>query len=138
MPFVRISASATHTDEALTAFCDAVFAAIVDELDRPGHARYLELDTFDPAQMAFHSRFIGIANEPGGVFVHVHLNHPCTVPQRRRFSAAVAKNLRVMAGVRERDYLLLIHELGARSWTFGDGTAHHVARPRHGVSGGAR
>jgi hypothetical protein len=138
MPFVRISASASHTDEVLTAFCDAVFAAIVHELERPSHARYLELDTFDPAQMALHSRFIGIANEPGRVFVHVHLNHPCTIPQRRRFAAAVGKNLRTMAGVRERDVLLLIHERGARSWTFGDGTAHHVALTRQRVSAGAR
>lgn len=134
MPFVRISASETHTDEVLTACCDAVFAAIVDELDRPGHARYLELDTFDPAQMALHSRFIGIANQPSQVFVHVHLNHPCTVPQRRRFSAAVGKNLRTMAGVRDRDYLLLIHERGAPAWTFGDGTAHHMAHPRSAAS----
>jgi len=135
MPFVRISASETHTDEVLTAFCDAVFAAIVDELERPGHARYLELDTFDPQQMAQHSRFIGIANE-GQLFVHVHLNHPCTIPQRRRFSVAVGKNLRTMAGVRERDYLLLIHERGAQSWTFGDGTAHHMSR--HGAIAAAR
>jgi hypothetical protein len=127
MPFVQISASASHSDEALTAFSDAVFAAIVDELDRPGHARYLEIDTFEPAELARHCRFIGLGQVPGRVFVHVHLNNPCSVPQRRRFSAAVGKNLRTMAGLREGDYLLLVAENGVRSWTFGDGMAHHFA-----------
>jgi hypothetical protein len=130
MPFVRISASVCHSDETLTALCDAVFAAIVDELDRPGYARYLELDTFDPEQMARHSRFIGIAPEPQNVFVHVHLNHPCTMPQRRRLSQAIGKNLRTMAGLREREYLLLIAERGIRTWTFSDGSASHVATRR--------
>jgi hypothetical protein len=43
-----------------------------------------------------------------------------------------------MAGIRETDYLLLIHERGMNAWTFGDGTAHHMALPRAGASGAAR
>jgi len=135
MPFVQISAAASHSDEALTAFGDAVFAAIVDELHRPGHSRYLEIDTYDPEEMARHSRFIGLGRGMDQVFVHVHLNNPCSVPQRRRFSAAVGKNLRTMAGLREGDYLLLVAENGVPSWTFGDGMAHHLAPPRPASAG---
>jgi len=131
MPFVRIAASERYSDDTLTALCDAVFSAIVHELGRPGHMRYLELETFDPEDMRSHREFIGIADQPENVFVHVHLNHACTVPQRRKFSSAIGSNITRMAGLRPRDYLLLIAERGVRAWTFGDGAAHHVARARH-------
>jgi len=131
MPFVRISASEHYSDEVLTALCDAVYAAILDELGRPGQFRFLELDTFDPAEMRSHRDFIGVADQPEGVFVHVHLNHACTVPERRKFSKAIGSNMSRMAGLRARDYLLLIAERGVRAWTFGDGSAQHVARARN-------
>jgi len=128
MPFVRISAAATHTDEELTALSDSVFEAIVDVLDKPGDMRFESIETYDPSRLQFHRSFIGVAETASSVFVHITLSHGRTTGQRRALHTAVSKNIRRAIGLTSPDLVILINERGAPAFSFGDGESRYLSR----------
>jgi len=131
MPYVRISASATHTDEELTALSDSVFEAIVDVLEKQGDMRFESIETYDPARLRFHRDFIGVPETESSVFVHITLSHGRTTGQRRALHTAVSKNIRRAIGLTSPDLVILINERGADAFSFGDGESRYLSRAAH-------
>ncbi len=127
MPFIRISASETHTDEELTAICDGVFEAIVDVLEKPGDQRFQLIETYDPTRLFAHRAFIGLPEPDHSVFIHLTLSHGRQSDKKRALYEAVSRNLRRGTRLKARDVVILIAERGAPAFSFGDGSARYVA-----------
>jgi 4-oxalocrotonate tautomerase len=127
MPFVRISASAAHSDDELTALSDGVFEAIVDVLGKPGDLRFQSIETYDVERLQFHRDFIGVPETGASVFVHITLSHGRTIEQRRALHIAVSRNIRFLTGLRSPELVILINERGAEAFSFGDGEARYLA-----------
>jgi 4-oxalocrotonate tautomerase len=128
MPFVRISAAASHSDEELTALSDSVFEAVVDTLKKPGDMRFESIETYDIDRLQFHRDYIGVPETAASVFIHITLSHGRTTDQRRALHTAISRNIIRATGMTASDLVILINERGASSFSFGDGEARYLSR----------
>jgi 4-oxalocrotonate tautomerase len=128
MPFVRISAVASISDNELTALSDGVFEAVIDVLDKPGDLRFQSIETYDADRLQFHRDYIGIGETASSVFIHITLSHGRSIDQRRLLHNAVSRNILRTTGLTAGDLVILINERGAEAFSFGDGESRYLSR----------
>jgi phenylpyruvate tautomerase PptA (4-oxalocrotonate tautomerase family) len=123
MPLVRIDMQKGRDARAIS---DAVHRALVEVMGVPERDRFQIVTQHDA--LVFDSGYLEIRRE-SPVFIHVTLSAGRDVPLKQKFYARCAE-LVSGAGVRPQDVTIVLVENRREDWSFGEGEAQYVVRPR--------
>ena len=126
MPLVRVDLRKGRDVRAVSA---AVHRAMVETLGVPERDRFQVITEHDGAHLVFDPGYLDIQRE-NAVFVQVVLARGRDVETKQKFYARCAELLAEAAHVRREDVLISLLECGREDWSFGNGEAQYVTRPR--------
>ncbi len=130
MPLVHIDLREGKPAAYARAIGDAVQRALVDCLDVPARDHFQVIAAHAPDHLIYDPGYLDIERTDDIVLVQVTLSAGRGTAQKQAFYARLAALLREDPGVRPEDLAVVLVENTREDWSFGNGEASYVVRPK--------
>jgi 4-oxalocrotonate tautomerase len=130
MPLVRIDLRRGHPATYARALGDAVHQALGEIFSVPARDHFQVITEHAPDRFVADEHYLDIDRTDDVVFIQVFLSAGRTTELKQAFYARVATLAQAHPGVRPEDLLIVLVENHREDWSFGNGEAQYVVRPR--------
>jgi len=130
MPLVRIDLREGKPAAYVRAIGDAVQRAMVDCLAVPVRDHFQVIAEYAPDHLIYDPGYLDIERTDDIVLVRITLGAGRGTEQKQAFYARLAALLREDPGVRPEDLAIVLVENTREDWSFGNGEASYVVRPK--------
>lgn len=130
MPLVRIDLREGKGADYIRAVGEAVHRALVACLDVPPRDHFQPITERRPAHLVYDPAYLDVSRTDDIVFVHVTLSAGRSTNQKRAFYAGATALLGDNPGLRPEDVVIVLSENTREDWSFGNGEARYLVRPR--------
>jgi phenylpyruvate tautomerase PptA (4-oxalocrotonate tautomerase family) len=130
MPLVRIDLRRGKPATYVLALGDAVHRAIVDVFGTSVRDHFQVITEHDPDRLITDPNYLNIDRSDDVVLIEVVLSAGRSIEQKQAFYARVAALAETNPGIRPEDLFITLVENQRQDWSFGNGEAQYVIRPR--------
>lgn len=121
MPFIRTHVPQDTPAATRQAIVQGVHQALVDGIGMPPDELFNMVTGYAPGDFACSPTFNGVARSNRVVVVEITLRRGRSDAMKRTLYAAIARNLKAMAGIAPADVFIFMHENDYSDWSVGHG-----------------
>ncbi|MEN7548776.1 tautomerase family protein [Rapidithrix thailandica] len=129
MPLVRISLSASHSDQRKNALSKAVHQALIDEFKIPEDDYFHIIEVLGKSQIKYPQEYLGIPHTDDIIFIQIIAAVGRTIDQKRNLYRSIATLVEARTKISSKDIIITLLENQKENWSFGNGelqTFNHV------------
>jgi hypothetical protein len=130
MPLVRIDFRSGKPADYVRAIGDGVHRAMVECFSVPERDRFQIITEHAPDRLIYNPSYLEIPRSDDIVLIEITLSSGRTTELKQAFYARAAALLGESPGVRPEDVTIALVENTRDNWSFGNGEASYVVRPR--------
>jgi phenylpyruvate tautomerase PptA (4-oxalocrotonate tautomerase family) len=133
MPLVRIDvlgADSRTTRQRLGAIGDAVHQAMTETINVPRDDRFQIVNAHGPAGVRYDPDYLNIHRDDGIALISITMGAGRTDEQKQALYRRITELTAAQADVEPRNVLIALTENQWVDWSFGEGVAQMVDRPR--------
>jgi 4-oxalocrotonate tautomerase len=130
MPLVRIDLRRGKPATYVLALGDAVHRALVDVFGIPVRDHFQVITEHDADHLIADPAYLNVDRSDDVVLIQVFLSAGRSTELKQAFYARVAALAETQPGVRPEDLVITLVENERQDWSFGNGEAQYVVRPR--------
>lgn len=130
MPIVRIDLLAGKPASYKRAIGDAVHKAIMECFDVPARDHFQIINEHSSDDLIYDPNYFDIERTNDIVIIQITLSKGRSTEQKQAFYARVAMLLQENPGMRPQDVMINLVEDMREDWSFGNGEAQYVVRPK--------
>lgn len=126
MPLVRIDLMRGKSEAYRQAIVDAVYTAMVEEVNVPKNDRFMVVAEHDKGGLVFDPDYLGITRTNDVVFIQITFLTGRSLALKRRLYKRIVDLLSERPGLRPEDVLINLVEVPKENWSYGYGIAQYV------------
>ncbi len=130
MPIVRIDLLTGKPPGYKRTVGDAVHSALMECLNVPLRDHFQIITEHAPDNLIYDPNYFDIERTNDIVIIQVTLSQGRSTEQKQAFYARVAALLQENPGIRPQDVMINLVENTREDWSFGNGEAQYVVRPK--------
>jgi 4-oxalocrotonate tautomerase len=130
VPLIRIDLRRGKPATYARAIGDAVHRALVDVFNVPVRDHFQVITEHDPDRLIADPGYLDIDRSDDVVLVQVFLSSGRSTELKQAFYARVATLAQAHPGLRPEDLVITLVENERQDWSFGNGEAQYVVRPK--------
>lgn len=130
MPIVRIDLLAGKPTSYKRAIGDAIHNALMECFDVPPRDHFQIITEHAPDNLIYDPNYFDIERTNDVVIIQVTLSKGRSTEQKQAFYARVAALVQENPGMRAQDVMINLVEDTREDWSFGNGEAQYVVRPK--------
>ena len=130
MPLVRIDLRVGKPKEHIRAIGAAVHHALKECFDVPERDHFQIITEHDADHLIVDPSYLDIERSEDAVFIQVFLSAGRTTEKKQAFYARTVELLQENPGMRPQDVTIVLVQNTREDWSFGNGEAQYVVRPR--------
>ena len=127
MPHVRISLLTGKSNAYLQTLSDAVQDALVASLDISPSDRFQVIEQLSAGQFIVSNPLVGVEHAAETILIHISLKAGRTVEMKKALYQALATRLNSALGISTNDVIIILNDVAAENWSFGQGLATLIA-----------
>jgi phenylpyruvate tautomerase PptA (4-oxalocrotonate tautomerase family) len=123
MPYVRISMTQGRSAETVRRIADGVHRALVASFNVPPDDRFQAIHQHAPGELIFDPGYFGVSRTSDYMLIAITVGKPRSKEVKQATYRRIVEELKVSAGVRPEDVMIVISTSQPEDWSFGAGEA---------------
>lgn len=126
MPLVRVDLRRGKSAAYKKVISDGVYQALREIFTVPENDRFMVVTDRSDEDFIYEPSYLGIEHGPDFVILQITVTNTRAVEQKQALYARIVDLLGKNPGIRPRDVMIDLIDVGKENWSFGNGIAQYV------------